>query len=67
MAQKSTRARIKYQADKIQSQLDRCLIHLKAIDELSQSSSEVINEWMPPLTETFVNVKKIVATFQSQL
>lgn len=67
MAQKSTRARIKWQADKIQSQLDRCLVHLKSIDELSQGRSDYINDWLPALTNMFDTQKSFIEDFQKGL
>lgn len=67
MAQRSTRNKIKWQAKKIQAQLDRCLIHLQSIDELAEEQSEVITKWVPPLYLSIEQMKKFVATFQSQL
>lgn len=67
MARRSTRNKIKWQADKIQNQLDRVLVHLKAIDEFSEGKSDVINEWVPQLVKLFVGLKDTIARFQSEL
>jgi len=67
MARRSTRNKIQWQAGKIQDQLDRCLLHLKAIDEMGEGKSEVINTWVPHLVSTFDSVKTLIETFQGDL
>jgi len=67
MARRSTRNKIQWQAAKIQDQLDRSLLHLKNIDELSEGRSEVINAWMPDLVQTFEAMKVLIEKFQADL
>lgn len=67
MAQRSTRNKIQWQADKIQNQLDRVLVHLKTIDELAEGRSEPIKAWMPALVQATDQLKEFFGRFQKDL
>jgi len=67
MAQRSTRNKIKWQAAKLQNQLDRMLVHLHNIDELAEGKSEVINTWMPRLVQVVEVHKTLIGQFQADL
>ncbi len=67
MAGKSTRGKIKAEADKIQVKLETCNIHLKTIDELAGGQSDVISQWLPALVNMFETCSKFVTDFRERL
>ncbi len=67
MAQRSTRNKIKWQAAKLENQLNRMLVHLKNIDDLSEGQSDHINIWLPRLVEVVEAHKTLVQQFCAEL
>jgi len=61
MAERSTRNKIRWQAQKAIEKAEKVIEHLRYLDELAQGQSEYINHSLPPvvyLADGFVNILK---------
>lgn len=67
MTTRSTRNKLRHQAEKVMSDLDRCQGHLRYLSELSGGESKYIEKNMPGLV-LYVNVMKdIMKSFREGL
>jgi len=61
MAERSTRNKIRWQAQKAIEKAEKIMQHLQYIDELAEKRSGYINNSLPPvvyLTQTYIDVLK---------
>ena len=62
MAQRSTRNKIKFQADAAYDNFRKAQIHLTQLAALADDRSDYINEWLPPL---MAGVESVISALDS--
>ncbi len=67
MASRSTRNKVKFQADKALRKTERIQEHLKYIDDLGKQQSPFINEAMPVLVGVAELLKNMLVKFRAGL
>jgi len=67
MAGRSTRNKVKYQADKCVSKLERIQGHLKNIDDLAQDQSGTISATIPSLVAATEALQEFFIAFRNSL
>jgi len=67
MANRSTRNKLRWQAQKAIECLDRSLEHLKYLDDLAEERSPQINEALPLLVMGVTKVKEALSFFKDTL
>lgn len=67
MANRSTRNKLRWQAQKTAESLDRALEHLKYLDELAAGQSSYVNESLPLLVTGVTKVQEAVNIFREHL
>jgi len=67
MTARSTRNKMKWQAEMIMRDLVKVQRHLKLIDDLAEGNSEYIEKHLPNITTLVEYMAKIVKTFREGL
>ena len=67
MTARSTRNKLRHQAEKVMKDLDRCQSHLKYLSELSGGESKYIEKHMPNLVLYVEVMKDIMKSFREGL
>ena len=64
MAKRSTRNKLRWQADKAAEYMDKALEHLQAIDRMADSRSTFISTNLPQLASMIENIRLILLRFR---
>jgi len=67
MTARSTRNKLRHQAEKVMNDLDRCQGHLRYLSELSDGKSKYIEKHMPNLVLYVEVMKDIMKSFREGL
>ncbi|GAH94350.1 unnamed protein product [marine sediment metagenome] len=67
MTTRSTRNKLRHQAEKVMNDLDRCQGHLRYLSELSGGESPYIEKHMPDIVLMVDVLKKIIKQFREGL
>lgn len=67
MAGRSTRTKLRYQADMLMSDCDTMIGRLKTMNELAHGRSEVINRATPDLVKFIDALKEMFSAFKLRL
>ena len=67
MTARSTRNKLRHQAEKVMNDLDRCQGHLKYLSELSDGESDYIEKNMPGMVFMVDGLKLIIKKFREGL
>jgi hypothetical protein len=67
MPKRSTRNKIRHQANQLLKDLDNCLLDLKYIDELAAGQSEIINQHLPIFVQFIVELQGSCSKFRDLL
>jgi len=67
MTARSTRNKLRHQAEKVMNDLDRCQGHLKYLSELSEGESDYIEKHMPGMVFMIDGLKLIIKRFREGL
>lgn len=64
---RTTRNKLRWQAEKIDEYLNKCQEHLQFLDELASGQSDYINNNLPVLVALFEEMRKTIASFRQGL
>jgi len=67
VARRSTRNKVRYQANKAIGAMERALEHFQALDELCGGQSQPVNTILPQLTAMQVKIRDLTLEFRSKL
>ncbi len=67
MTTRSTRNKIRFQAEKAYADIDRALGHLKYLDELQEGRSGYIERYLPRLVELIMELMVVMTQFRDGL
>ena len=67
MANRSTRNKLRYQAEKASTATARVLEHLQSLDEMANNESQYINEYLPMLVKALLEWSMSLERFSEGL
>lgn len=67
MTARTTRNKLRFQAEKAIKRLDESLAHIQKLDEMAQGQSDYINENAPKLAILHEQYRKILVAFREGL
>ena len=67
MANRSTRNKLRYQAEKASTATKRVLEHLQSLDEMANNESQYINEYLPMLVKALLEWSMCLERFSEGL
>ena len=67
MTARSTRNKMRHQAEKIINDLDRALSHCKLLDEMAEDQSDLVSDYLPDVVTSLDMLQDIVRKFRSEL
>lgn len=64
MTARSTRNKLRFQAEKAVKRLDESLAHIKKLDEMAQGESDYINENVPKIVLLYAQFRQTLVAFR---
>ena len=67
MTARTTRNKLRHQAEKVMNDLDRCVAHLKFLSDMSEGQSDYIENHVPRMVIAIEMMKQTIKSFREGL